>query len=76
MIKINITKHNATAWDEESIEESPWCTPVSEEIIKDAKNGNIKLRLTPNKFVPKGWLEELKERKFYASALAEDSRHL
>ena len=63
MIKINITKHNAMAWDEESLEESPWCTPVSEEIIKDAKSGNIKLRLTPNKFVPKAWLEGIEGKE-------------
>jgi len=57
MTKIDIIKHNETAWDEESLEESPWCTPASEEIIEDAKKGDIKLRLTPNKFVPKSWLE-------------------
>lgn len=57
MTKINITKHNATAWDEESIEESPWCTPVSKEIIQSARNGDIQLRLTPNKYVPEQWLE-------------------
>ncbi len=63
MTKIDITKHNAMAWDEESLEESPWCTPVSEEIIEDAKNGNIKLRLTPNKFAPKEWLDGIKGKE-------------
>jgi len=59
MTRIDITKHNAAAWDEESIEESPWCTPVSKEIIEAAKNGDIQLRLTPNKFVPDSWLKEI-----------------
>lgn len=63
MTKIDITKHNAMAWDEESIEESPWCTPVSEEVIKAAKKGDIQLRLTPIKFVPISWLEGIKGKE-------------
>ena len=63
MTKFDIIKHNAIAWDVESIEESPWCTPVSKEIIRDAEKGEIKLRLTPNKFVPKEWLEEIKGKE-------------
>ena len=63
MSKINTTKHNAMAWDEESIEESPWCTPVSKEIIDAAKNGDIQLRLTPNKFVPPEWLNDIRGKE-------------
>lgn len=63
MAKINIIKHNALAWDEESIEESPWCTPVSPEIIEATKNGDIQLRLTPNKFVPKEWLNGIEGKE-------------
>mgnify|MGYP000417745939 CR=1 FL=1 len=63
MTKFDLSKHNARAWDEESIEESPWCTPVSEEIIEAAKNGDIQLRLTPNKFVPKSWLDGIKGKE-------------
>lgn len=59
MTRIDINKHNAATWDEESIEESPWCTPVSEETIEASKNGDIQLRLTPNKFVPDSWLKEI-----------------
>lgn len=58
MNKINISDHNAAAWDEESIEESEWCTPVDSEVIRKAKEGgDIALKLTPNKHVPKSWLE-------------------
>lgn len=63
MKKFDTIKHNSNAWDEESIEESPWCTPVSEKIIEAAKNGDIKLRLTPNKFVPKEWLKDISEKE-------------
>jgi len=63
MKKIDIAKHNSNAWDEESIEESPWCTPVSKEIIEEAKKGNIQLKLTPNKIVPNLWLNEIKGKE-------------
>ncbi|MEM7009220.1 MAG: class I SAM-dependent methyltransferase [Thermodesulfobacteriota bacterium] len=63
MSKIDISKHNAHAWNEESIEESPWCTPVSSEEIQAAKNGDVRLRLTPNKFVPNEWIKDIKGRE-------------
>lgn len=63
MSKLDITLHNAKAWDEESIEESPWCTPVSEQVIEDAKKGDIQLRLTPNKLVPIEWLKEIEGKE-------------
>lgn len=63
MKKIDVAKHNALAWDKESIEESPWCTPVSKEIIESARKGDIQLKLTPNKTVPEFWLEEIEGKK-------------
>ncbi len=63
MTKIDITKHNAMAWDEESIEESPWCTPVSKEVIDAARKGDIQLRLTPNKIVPAEWLKNIQGKE-------------
>jgi len=63
MKKIDIINHNAMAWDEESIEESPWCTPVSKEVINSARNGNIQLKLTPNKSVPEPWLVGIEYKK-------------
>jgi len=60
LTKINIAEHNARAWDEESIEESQWCTPVESEIIEKAQKGEIELKLTPDKFVPVEWLEDIK----------------
>ncbi len=60
MTKFDLSKHNARAWDEESVEESQWCTPVPSEVIEKARNGEIELKLTPNKFVPKSWLKGIK----------------
>jgi len=63
MKKIDVAKHNALAWDEESIEESPWCTPVSKEIIESARKGDVQLKLTPNKIVPESWLNEIEGKE-------------
>lgn len=63
MNKIDFINHNAMAWDEESIEESPWCTPVSKEVIDKARKGDIQLRLTPNKFVPESWLKGIEGKE-------------
>ena len=60
MDKTNISEHNSSAWDEESIEGSEWCTPVDREIIARAKKGEILLKLTPNKYVPGSWLGSVK----------------
>jgi len=60
MKKFDLSEHNAMAWDEESIEESQWCTPVESEVIEKARNGEIELKLTPNKFVPSSWIENIK----------------
>ena len=60
MTKFNLSEHNARAWDEESMEESQWCTPVSKKTISNAKKGEVELKLTPNKLVPKSWLKEIK----------------
>ncbi len=50
-------KHNSLAWDEESREQSEWCTPVSEQVIEKARAGRPPLKLTPNRYVPISWLE-------------------
>ncbi len=63
MKKIDVAKHNTLAWDEESIEESPWCTPVSKEVIESARKGDIQLKLTPNKTVPPSWLKEIRGKE-------------
>jgi len=63
MTKVDIAKHNANAWDEESIEESPWCTPLTKEVIESARKGDIQLKLTPNKIVPESWLKEIEGKE-------------
>ncbi len=60
MTKFDLAKHNESAWDEESIEESQWCTPVESEVIEKARRGEIELKLTPNKLVPSSWVANIK----------------
>lgn len=60
MTKFDLSKHNASAWDEESIEESRWCTPVESHVIEKARSGEIEMKLTPNKLVPSSWLRDIK----------------
>lgn len=52
---MDIIEHNRQAWDRESREGSPWCTPVGPEAIEAARRGSWSVILTPNKTVPAAW---------------------
>ncbi|WP_417483757.1 class I SAM-dependent methyltransferase [Maricaulis salignorans] len=57
---MDIHRHNAAAWNAESDRgDSPWCQPVSAELIAAARDGDWSVILTPNKAVPKAWFGEL-----------------
>lgn len=57
MTDFDVNEHNRRAWDEESVEGSEWCTPVGKDVIEKARQGNIQLKLTPNRYLPSSWLE-------------------
>jgi 2-polyprenyl-3-methyl-5-hydroxy-6-metoxy-1,4-benzoquinol methylase len=59
MTDFDINEHNRKAWDEESIEGSEWCTPVGKDVIEKAKQGEILLKLTPNRYLPSTWLKHI-----------------
>ena len=59
---IDIIRHNRKAWDKESTDGSPWCTPVDDRIIERAKEGQWEVILTPNKSVPGAWFGDLKHQ--------------
>ncbi len=59
MTEIDLNEHNRRAWDEESIEGSEWCTPVGSDVIEKARQGLIQLKLTPNRYLPSTWLENI-----------------
>lgn len=59
MTDFDLNEHNRKAWDEESIEGSEWCTPVGSDVIEKAKRGEVLLKLTPNRYIPTSWLENI-----------------
>ncbi|MEX2505642.1 MAG: class I SAM-dependent methyltransferase [Pseudohongiellaceae bacterium] len=59
---MNILDHNREAWNRESSAGGQWSTPVSEEVIAEAKAGNWRVSLTPLLPVPKSWLGALKDK--------------
>lgn len=52
---MDILQYNREAWNRQSRQGSPWCTPVSSHQISAARAGNWSVILTPNKKVPSAW---------------------
>ncbi len=60
---MDILKHNSTAWDNEVINGNQWTVPASEQDINEARNGNLRLHLTPYKRIPDDWLGNVSGKK-------------
>ena len=56
-------KLNATAWDNEAMSGNYWTRPVSEGEVSKAKNGDLRIWLTPSKMVKKSWISGTKGKK-------------
>lgn len=52
---MNVQKHNSAAWDQEAKAGGQWSIPVSPERIEKARNGELGIRLSPNRLVPRDW---------------------
>lgn len=52
---MNVQKHNSAAWDQEANAGGPWSIPVSPERIEKARNGELGIRLSPNRLTPRDW---------------------
>ena len=52
---MNVVKHNSAAWDQEANAGGEWSIPVSPERIAGARRGELGIRLSPNKPVPRDW---------------------
>lgn len=61
--KSSYIKDNELIWDKRSEDNDMWSIPVSSEDIKEARNGNWTIVLTPKKAVPKEWFPKELERK-------------
>jgi SAM-dependent methyltransferase len=56
-MSIDIREHNRVAWDTLADRGDPWTVPVSPQAIAEAKQGRWEIVLTPNKPVPRAWLD-------------------
>ncbi len=56
---MNIQEYNSKAWDKAVDEADQWTVPVSPELVADARRGNWKILLTPEKPVPRAWFGEI-----------------
>jgi len=48
-------RYNREAWDQQVEEGTEWTLPVSAEEVACARRGELRIRLTPTRFVPVGW---------------------
>jgi SAM-dependent methyltransferase len=65
----DIPDHNRTAWNKESRGgDSPWCQPVDEQTIADARLGDWQVILTPNITVPRKWFGSVRGKRLLCLA--------
>ena len=53
---MKLLEHNRIAWNNEVKKRNQWTIPISDEQIREAKKGLIKIVLTPFKTVPEEWI--------------------
>jgi SAM-dependent methyltransferase len=56
----HILEHNRKAWDKEVELGNDWTIPVTHDEIELARNGYLRMFITPRKLVPASWFPELK----------------
>ncbi len=56
---MDVTRHNADAWDREVARGNPWTVPVDADTVARARRGEWSIILTPVKPVPRAWFGEL-----------------
>jgi SAM-dependent methyltransferase len=54
----DIREHNRRAWDAEVERGNEWTVPVSRERIEEARQGRLRILLSEQKPVPRGWFPE------------------
>ena len=61
---IDVLEHNRNAWNEESCSgKSPWCQPVDEPTIAQARKGRWAVILTPTARVPDTWFDGVRGKR-------------
>jgi len=66
---IDVLTHNRDAWNDDAHQsESPWCQPVDEQLIANARLGDWEVVLTPLINVPKNWFGNVKGKNILCLA--------
>lgn len=65
---MDIRSHNRKAWDLQVENLNRWTIPAGDEEIQAARNGHIRILLTPAKPIPMDWLEPLAGKKILCLA--------
>lgn len=60
---MSVDKHNKIAWDLASKEALLWNKPMSKEDIEAAKKGELGLKVTATKKIPKNWIGDVRGKK-------------
>jgi len=56
---MHVLRHNREAWNRLARSSCRWTAPVDAETVRRARRGQWEVRLTPNRPVPKHWLDPL-----------------
>ena len=67
---MDVLQHNREAWNRESSANGEWSIPVSEKIIRSARNGTWDVILTPLRSVPKSWFGDIQGKHILCLASA------
>ncbi len=65
-----INQLNAIAWDEEVRKNNYWTRIVGKKEIERARKGDVRIRITPTRYVPLSWLDGMKGKKVLLLASA------
>jgi len=65
----NLLAHNAAAWDQQALADSPWSQPVGSDVIAAARQGRWQIHLTPRP-LPASWLGDVRGKKVLCLAAA------
>jgi len=60
---VDIRAYNRLAWDRQVADKSRWTVPVDSAMVNAAKEGRVRVILTPTVPVPADWLGELEGRR-------------
>lgn len=65
---MDIQEHNRRAWNTQARYGIQWSESACDQDMKDARNGQLRLQLTPTKAVPDHWLGPIQGRRVLALA--------